>query len=151
MNMTLTANWINLKLTPEEFEAVKDALEKSLGEYGSSEQDQKNEEIVAGISLKLERITFKANTLIDFLERSGYYHIREVPGKGLCGIARMVFTSGLCYGLNEESYVGRYCYEHFDDALKALEEWDGNGDPPGDWIKHKGKVEYSNPKTQNHD
>lgn len=31
----------------------------------------------------------------------------------------------------------RYCYENYRDAQNALMAWDGEGDPPGPWIKEK--------------
>lgn len=82
---------------------------------------------------------------LEVLLREGYKAIKFVPGRGHCGLTRMFFTSALCYGLDEKSYVGRYCYHTMSEARKALDEWDGSGDPTGNWIKHKGKTEYSNP------
>ena len=35
------------------------------------------------------------------------------------------------------NYDARYCYPIERDALHDLREWDGKGDPPGDWIKEK--------------
>ena len=75
--------------------------------------------------------------LIKLLEIEGFTHIRVIDGK-ICGIKRFLFTTGLVVGLNEIGYDGRYCYEHRSDAVDALREWDGNGDPSGDWIKYKG-------------
>lgn len=82
----------------------------------------------------------------EFLESQGYYDIREIRGRGLCGLYRFIFTVGLCYGLDEYSYKGRYCFDSASEAKKAIDTWDGKEDPDGDWIKHKGSVEYSNPK-----
>ncbi len=87
--------------------------------------------------------------LIAYLETEGYRQIIEIPGRGLCGLMRFAFTTGLVYGLKEMSYEGRYCYPNSLDAFIALREWTGEGDPQdSDWIKHKGKVEYSNPLKQ---
>lgn len=81
-----------------------------------------------------------------YLATQGYPYTREVEGRGWCGVMRMAFTVGLFYGLDEHSYEGRYCFENFAEAVIALAAWDGKGDPDGDWIKHKGHIEYSNPK-----
>jgi hypothetical protein len=84
-----------------------------------------------------------------FFTEAGFFELREVPGKGLCGLYRMIFTVGLCYNMQEDEfdmYEGRYCFPSLLDAKTSLHEWDGSGDPPGNWIKHKGKREYSNPK-----
>ncbi len=83
--------------------------------------------------------------LITELTKNNYMFLKYVPGRGICGLARMYFTTGLFYGLEWDTYQGRYCYESKLEALQDLFAWDGAGDPPGDWIKHKGHVEYSNP------
>lgn len=81
-----------------------------------------------------------------YLIEQGYMPLREVEGRGLCGIRRMLYTVGLFYGLTNDSYEGRYCYETFAEAVIGLFTWDGKSDPDGDWIKHKGQIgEYSNP------
>ena len=87
--------------------------------------------------------------LIKYLEKQGYQRIKEIPKRGLCGLQEFVFTIGLIHDLDEDGYGGRWCYpkERAVDAVLALELWDGEGDPPGPWIKYKGSVEYSNPNT----
>jgi hypothetical protein len=35
-------------------------------------------------------------------------------------------------------YEYRFCYKNHNEAVKALEVWEGTGDPPGNWIKQKG-------------
>jgi len=85
------------------------------------------------------------------LQKEGYTQFKVgVEGRGLVGLRRFLYTTGLCYGLNEYSFEGRYCYENYADAKKAMDEWNGIGDPKDDlWIKHKGRTEYSNPnKTE---
>ncbi len=79
------------------------------------------------------------------LAKNGYSFIVRIPGRGVCAIARQIHTVGLFYGMEKDYYQGRYCYETLAEALQALVTWDGAGDPPGDWIKHKGIIEYSNP------
>jgi hypothetical protein len=88
--------------------------------------------------------------LIKYLESEGYSNIKEVPGRGLCGLRHFVFTIGLCHNLTRDSYEGRWCYPKNlpTDAIVAYEVWDGEGDPKGDWVKYKGRVEYSNPKLK---
>lgn len=49
-------------------------------------------------------------------------------------------------GVEPNTYRTRFCYEQLSDAIGALATWDGHGDPPGPWIKEKGRgVERSNP------
>jgi hypothetical protein len=57
----------------------------------------------------------------------------------------MLYTWGLFYGMTADSREGRYCFSCLTEAKAALSEWDGMGDPPGDWIKHFGDQEYTNP------
>lgn len=67
-----------------------------------------------------------------------YENERELPTGKRAGVARMLFTFGLFVGINKRGdYESRYCYEHRDDALKALAAWDGKDDPTGPWITHK--------------
>lgn len=81
--------------------------------------------------------------LRDSLERDGYSELRVIPGRGICGVIRMIFTTGLCHGLDEYSREGRWCYPTMSEAVIALNEWNGEGDPSGEWIKYKGRTEYS--------
>lgn len=70
--------------------------------------------------------------------RADYEMLQEVPGHGLCGLHKYLFTTGLVIGLDEDGLAGRYCYAQWADAWKALRNWDGVGDPTGPWIKYKG-------------
>lgn len=82
------------------------------------------------------------------LSKEGYTNIRYVESRGLCALKKFLFTTGLCYGLEKHSYLGRYCYPYgfSQDAVLGLQLWDGKGDPIGQWIKHKGGIgEYTNP------
>lgn len=85
--------------------------------------------------------------LKEFLEDQSYFNIKEIPNKGICALYRFAFTTGLVYDINEIGYKGRYCYSNKSDAVKAIEEWNGESDPQDEnWIKHKGESgEYKNP------
>lgn len=85
----------------------------------------------------------KENKLL--LQEEGYSQLREIEGRGICGLRSMVFTVGLFYGLDQLGYSGRYCYPNIAEAVVSCLTWDGKGDPKGNWIKHKGRVEYTNP------
>lgn len=67
----------------------------------------------------------------------GYFPVRRLPSGTVIGIRKQMFTVGLFVGLSESRYERRYCYEHMDDAFLAFTDWDGNGDPPGPWVKEK--------------
>ena len=75
--------------------------------------------------------------LVALLKRGGYKHILVMPDGTLCGLMPQLFTVGLFVGLTDTGYARRYCYEHHQDALDALMTWNGQGDPPGLWIKEK--------------
>lgn len=71
-------------------------------------------------------------------EQLGYSNVKYLgKERGWCGLWKMGFTTGLMVGIEEYFYEGRYCYKHWDDAEKALNEWSGEGDPSGNWIKAK--------------
>jgi len=78
-------------------------------------------------------------TLRKQLENENYTNLKEIPGRGVCGLWKFLFTTGLCFGLDQYGYVGRYCYETTQEAEIALKYWDGVGDPPGFWLKYKGE------------
>lgn len=76
--------------------------------------------------------------LINNLHQEGYTDLREIDGRWY-GLYRFMFTTGLVVGLDEYGYEGRYCYHTMSEARNALIHWYGKGDPPGEWIKYKGK------------
>lgn len=77
--------------------------------------------------------------LLTSLTSDGYTNLQEIEGRGIVGIQRFIYTTAIVYGLNEDSYEGRWCYHTQWDAVAALKEWNGVGDPSGEWIKYKGK------------
>lgn len=81
------------------------------------------------------------------LEREGYKELKVIPERGICGIYSFIFTTAIVYGLDEIDYTGRYCYpkEKIKQLVLAYAIWDGKKDPIGEWVKHKGYKEYSNP------
>jgi hypothetical protein len=77
--------------------------------------------------------------LKEYLITQDYFDLKEIPGQGMCGLLRMLFTVGLVVGIEEHGYRGRYCYDSLAEAKSALNEWDGTGDPNYNWIKWKGE------------
>lgn len=77
--------------------------------------------------------------LKEILEHYGYTDVVEIGDRGMCGLMRFLFTTGLVIGMDEISYAGRYCYHTEEEARQALKAWDGKEDPPGNWIKYKGR------------
>jgi hypothetical protein len=56
----------------------------------------------------------------------------------------MLYTVGIAVS-DPGTLLCRWCYETRREAAEALEQWDGQGDPPGNWIKFKGRVERHGP------
>jgi len=54
----------------------------------------------------------------------GYTDLREINGM-TCGVMRFLYTCGVCYGLDETGYVGRYCFDTHQNACLFLKDWDG--------------------------
>jgi len=77
--------------------------------------------------------------LKEFLEEEGYVQLKEIEGRGICGVRKFIFTYGLIYGLDESGFKGRWCYDNYVEPVVALHNWDGIGDPKGNWIKYKGE------------
>jgi hypothetical protein len=75
----------------------------------------------------------------------GYDDARTLPNGETLAVHRMIYTVGLFIGLHLHGFRTRFCYPDMGSALKALRTWDGEGDPPGPWIKEKGAVERLNP------
>ena len=60
---------------------------------------------------------------------------RALPDGRELVVYRMLFTWRLCLGDQEaQTYDRHWCFHTSEEAVRAL-EWDGNGDPPGAWIK----------------
>lgn len=66
---------------------------------------------------------------------------RMVPGQGLCVLRRFIYTTGLLTHVQIDetgcNFRLRYCYPDRRDAVEAIRTWDGQGDPPGQWVKEK--------------
>lgn len=83
------------------------------------------------------------------LEKEGYSEIKWVQGLGYCGLRSFVFTCGICYGLGEFDYDGRWCYENPFLAISDFLLLNCTNEPSGNWQKHKGKIgEWSKSEKQ---
>jgi len=74
---------------------------------------------------------------IAFIRSCEYVNVRKLPNGVWIGVAKMLYTAGLFVGLTMEGYSGKYHYPTMTDAINAAKTWDGNGDPPGPWVKYK--------------
>jgi hypothetical protein len=67
--------------------------------------------------------------------REGYYNLKTFADGEQAVLFKFLFTIGIIYGLTPESYENRWCYANEAAAKKALDEWDGTGEPVG-WHRH---------------
>jgi len=75
---------------------------------------------------------------IKIAEKHGYTHVKLLPC-GATGILEFAYTTAIVLGIDDVGYSGRYCYETHAEAVEALEQYSGTGDPSGPWIKYKGR------------
>ena len=55
---------------------------------------------------------------------NGYQGMREIDGM-VCATMRFLFTVGVCYGIDETGYRGRFCFDSYQNAELFLKDWDG--------------------------
>jgi len=75
--------------------------------------------------------------LLKSLNNMGIQHVREIPNQGICGLEGYGYLVSVNCDMDYFGNGYRYCYESFEDAFNAVNNWDGNGHPPGPWIKRK--------------
>lgn len=79
--------------------------------------------------------------VIDFINYivadCGYRDFRLMPNDRYAAIMPLFFTHAIIIGKigDRFSYDDRWCYHSYEDALKALDAWDGEGEPEG-WHRH---------------
>ena len=78
----------------------------------------------------------------DLLPLDGFLAMRQLDDGRVIGVRPMIYTTGLAVGVTPfDACEYQYCYETVRDAVKAYLAWDGQGDPPGPWLKLKGHPE----------
>ena len=74
----------------------------------------------------------------EYLKAQGYSHVRQMKNGKWIALHNNIYTIGLCVDLGEFGYAYRYCYASLPDVMDAFNEYEGEGDPRGQWIKVKG-------------
>lgn len=82
------------------------------------------------------RLKFDMNQ-IQIAEKHGYTHVKLLPC-GATGIHKFMYTTAIVTGIDDDGYYGRYCYKTLEQAVEALNQYSGIGDPSGPWIAYKG-------------
>lgn len=67
--------------------------------------------------------------IMEGIEGDSYFLLREIPGLGICGLNRFMFTVGLVIGLDTYCYKYRYCYPYESNNLETIK---------GDFLKWNG-------------
>jgi hypothetical protein len=67
----------------------------------------------------------------------GYILARPLGNGEWLAVAPQLYTTGLFVVPDRDHYRTRYCYERSFEAVHAFLTWDGEGDPPGMWVKQK--------------
>ncbi|MGI9251151.1 MAG: hypothetical protein ACR2PR_08135 [Pseudohongiellaceae bacterium] len=62
---------------------------------------------------------------VTFWQMQGYSNLVEKPAGCWCGIARFIYTVGVCVGLDMSGYRRRFCFDSWQNAELFLKEWDG--------------------------
>jgi hypothetical protein len=65
----------------------------------------------------------------------GYHQLKTFADGSQAALTPMMFTTAIVSGINRYGYEDRWCYHKVADAIKALAEWDGTGEPKG-WHRH---------------
>ncbi len=72
----------------------------------------------------------------------GYFAVRKLPSGVWIGGHEFLFTWAVVVGLRRTGYDFRFCYpksEYFyTEVCDFIAQWDGEGFPPGHWLKRKG-------------
>lgn len=69
------------------------------------------------------------------LEDLGYTDVKVFENGRQAAIAPFMFTSAIICDIDNCGYGDRWCYHTKRDAFKALDTWNGKGEPEG-WHRH---------------
>lgn len=87
-----------------------------------------------------------------YIRALGYFAPHKLPNGEWGALCRFILTIAIITGIDSiGGYAGRWCYRSEAEARYGLLTWSGDGDPPGNWIKYKGRgPERRNPRTCGH-
>lgn len=82
--------------------------------------------------------TAEREAIEQFILRMGegsYSYVKHFADGQVAWLARFAFTTAILYGLEPCGHRDRWCYQTMADARRALDEWNGEGEPQG-WHRH---------------
>lgn len=67
-------------------------------------------------------------------------YVRLLDGGRYVAVYRFMLNDRLVWGPDDGTgnYDRGFCYQQDGSAIEAAQAWDGEGDPPGPWIKEVG-------------
>lgn len=83
------------------------------------------------------------------LADNGYEHVRQLPDGTWAGLTRLIFTTGLCVGMDDLGWAARYCFEQYDKALLELACLQSIHQTPQGFIAQRGTTDFF--KGANHE
>jgi len=116
-----------------------ESLSSSRRQLGSRGNAQRLGEWGEAPALQMTSWIDKGHMRVDlkWVESLGYQGAIERGPAGICAVQQLLYSGALVVGIDPFEHTGRYCYESVELASAALATWDGEGDPPGPWIKFK--------------
>ncbi|OIQ67955.1 hypothetical protein GALL_504630 [mine drainage metagenome] len=73
----------------------------------------------------------------DFFTEQGYLQPRQLPDGSWAALMPLLYTTGLCLGLRDQTYERRFCFERPDAAVRALNALESKDDEPTGWIARR--------------
>lgn len=79
----------------------------------------------------------------------GSVYERELGDGRILVVYSMIYNDRICLGpAGWPTYDRAFCYPKGGAAVEAAERWDGEGDPPGEWIKETGTDRRRDERTR---
>lgn len=72
---------------------------------------------------------------VEQIEYLGYTNPKQFADGSFAAVFKFMYTAGIVHKLDEYGYSDRWCYHSVEDAVAALDAWDGTGEPQG-WHRH---------------
>jgi hypothetical protein len=84
-----------------------------------------------------------------YLFANGYRQIKDLGGGRYACLMQLMFTTAIITGRwgDLDSYDDRWCFHTIEDAVNALDRWDGTGEPTG-WHRHPSSGRRVSPKGE---
>jgi len=77
---------------------------------------------------------------------SNYRDHRQLPDGRYIGTLRLLYHWTIHVDIDPTGYADRYCFENYELAKRAFDEWNGEGDPDF-WHRHPGTGRRRDPAT----